>query len=150
LPSIHIQWIIDRQTVSDNRLLFEEQMGYTLSEFHYSTFFIDGSSFASEASFHAEIEFKLGLPSWYGRNLDALLDCLSSIGNPQDNLCSHWEWLDGKRLVLRIHGLSMDKADMTLVAAFLQTIADANERLEQEDATNRIWVEYTSANVNTS
>ena len=124
-------------------------MGRTLSQFHYSTFFIKGSSFASEADLHDEIAFKLGLPSWYGRNQDALLDCLSSIGSVQNNLCSHWDWRDGKRLVLLIRGVFMSKVDMTVVAAFLQTIASANERLEDEGATNRIWVEYTSANANT-
>ena len=51
--------------------------------------------------------------------------------------------------MLLIRGVFMDKVDMTVVAAFLQTIANANERLEDEGATNRIWVEYTSANANT-
>jgi hypothetical protein len=53
-------------------------MARTLSEFHYSTLFIESSAFADAERFHDEMAFKLGLPSWYGRNLDALLDCLSS------------------------------------------------------------------------
>jgi RNAse (barnase) inhibitor barstar len=122
-------------------------MARTLSEFHYSTLFIEGSAFADAERFHDEMAFKLGLPSWYGRNLDALLDCLSSIGDPQNNLCRHWEWREEKRLVLRILGLSIDNVDVAVAAAFVQTVADVNERLEQDGATNRIWIEYTSADL---
>lgn len=122
-------------------------MARTLSEFHYSTLFIEGSAFADAERLHDEMAFKLGLPSWYGRNLDALLDCLSSIGDPRDNLCRHWEWREGKRLVLLILGLSIDNVDAALAAAFVQTVANVNERLEQDGATNRIWIEYTSADL---
>ena len=55
-------------------------MGRTLSQFHYSTFFIKGSSFASEADLHDEIAFKLGLPSWYGRNQDASWTAIDLVG----------------------------------------------------------------------
>ena len=122
-------------------------MARTLSEFHYSTLFIEGSAFADAERLHDEMAFKLGLPSWYGRNLDALLDCLSSIGDPRKNLCRHWEWREGKRLVLLILGLSIDNVDAALAAAFVQTVANVNERLEQDGATNRIWIEYTSADL---
>ena len=119
----------------------------TLSEFHYSTVFIEGNTFADAERLHDEMAFKLGLPSWYGRNLDALLDCLSSIGDPRNNLCRHWDWREGKRLVLRILGLSINSVDAAVAAAFVQTVADVNERLEQDGATNRIWIEYTSADL---
>ena len=122
-------------------------MARTLSEFHYSTVFIEGNTFADAERLHDEMAFKLGLPSWYGRNLDALLDCLSSIGDPRNNLCRHWEWREGKRLVLLILGLSIDNVDAAVAAAFVQTVADVNERLEQDGATNRIWIEYTSADL---
>lgn len=36
-------------------------MASTLSEFHYSTLFIEGSAFADAERFHDEIAFKLGL-----------------------------------------------------------------------------------------
>jgi hypothetical protein len=114
------------------------------SEFHYTTLFIEGNAFANTEAFHQEMAFKLGLPSWYGRNFDALLDCLSSIGDPRSNLCDHWQWLDGKRLVLLIRGLSIVNADAAVGVGFVPTVADANNRLEQTGATNRIWVEYTS------
>ena len=39
---------------------------------------IDGASVRSEADFHAVLVEKLGLPSHYGRNLDAMWDVLST------------------------------------------------------------------------
>ena len=46
----------------------------TLSEFHYNRVFIDATALASEARLHAELRFKLGLPSDYAANWDALRD----------------------------------------------------------------------------
>ena len=31
---------------------------------------------------HETLERELGFPSWYGRNLDALYDCLTDVGEP--------------------------------------------------------------------
>jgi hypothetical protein len=123
-------------------------MARKISEFHYSTFFIEGSVFSDAERLHDELAFKLGLPSWYGRNFDALFDCLSSIGEPEGNLCSHWEWQTGKRLVLRIRGFSTESADAELVLRFAKTIADANGCLGEMRVTNRIWIEYTSTEDN--
>ena len=125
-------------------------MARTLSKFHYSTLFIESSAFSDADRLHDELAFKLGLPSWYGRNLDALLDCLSSIGDSQSNLCCHWEWRTEKRLVLLLRGFSLKIVDAELLLAFAKTVADANDRLEQGGATNRIWVEYTTADRNES
>jgi hypothetical protein len=120
-------------------------MARILSEFHYSSLFIEGTAFADSKRLHEELAFKLGLPSWYGRNLDALLECLSSIGEPHGNLCGHWQWQPGKRLVLRIRGFATAEMDANLLVAFAGTVADANRALEEAGASNQIWIEYASA-----
>ena len=61
-------------------MFIHRAMAKILSEFHFSSMFIDGACFRSPEALHDEFSFKLGLPEWYGRNWDALLDCLSSIG----------------------------------------------------------------------
>lgn len=113
-----------------------------LSEFHYSVTFIDGVCFSSAEALHAEFSFKLGLPDWYGRNWDALLDCLSSIGTDKDNLCAHWNWSSGKRLVISVRDFVADQVDSDTLTSFSQVVADANYRLTQQQALNRIWVEF--------
>jgi RNAse (barnase) inhibitor barstar len=45
----------------------------TLSEFHYNRVFIGATALASKARLHAELRFKLGLPSDYAANWDALI-----------------------------------------------------------------------------
>ena len=119
-------------------------MSRVLSEFHFSCLFIDGTSFRSNEALHDELSFKLGLPSWYGRNWDALLDCLSSIGRKRDNLCSHWDWISGKRLVLSIQNFAIDTINGDTLLRFLQVVSDANDRLAISESLNRIWVEYNA------
>ena len=124
-------------------------MSKILSEFHFSCLFIEGRCFRSIAALHDELSFKLGLPSWYGRNWDALLDCLSSIGDKLSNLCSHWDWINGKRLVLSIQNFSTKETDEDTLLPFLQVVAVANDRLAKGESLNRIWVEYNSPRVET-
>ena len=59
-------------------------MANILSEFQFFLLYVDGGCFWSPDALHDEFSFKLGLPVWYGRNWDALLDCLSSIGSKED------------------------------------------------------------------
>lgn len=113
----------------------------TISKFHYATVFLDGVAFTSDEQLHRELAFKLGLPQWYGRNFDALLDCLSSIDDPHENLCTHWELQPGKRMVLQIKRLPED-TDEALLKKFVQTISAANDRLSRRERDVNIWVEF--------
>jgi hypothetical protein len=120
-------------------------MPRTVSEFHYARVFSDARALSSKQQLHDELAFKLGLPSWYGRNWDALLDCLSSIGEPSSDLCSHWEFRTGKPMVLRIQGFSAKNTDHDLLAALAQTVADANSRLNASAQGISIWLEFIAA-----
>lgn len=128
--------------ISESRGRAGATMARTISEFHYSTVFVDGSAFASEERLHDELTFRLGLPEWYGRNWDALLDCLSSLDDPASNLCAHWDFRTAKRLVLSVRGFSANSADAGLLTSLAQTLADANERLGKSGQGNSIWVEF--------
>jgi len=56
---------------------------------------LDCSAWASEADFHTAVASALEFPAYYGRNLDAFNDCLSSIMLREDRglvlVFSHWE-----------------------------------------------------------
>ncbi|MDL2318519.1 barstar family protein [Eubacteriales bacterium OttesenSCG-928-A19] len=43
---------------------------------------LDGRDMPSREVAHAYLRNRLGLPGYYGRNLDALYDCLTDIGEP--------------------------------------------------------------------
>ena len=103
-------------------------------------FVIDGEAFLSRERMHDELALKLGLPGWYGRNLDALLDCLSSIDDPSSNLCDRWEVQPGRSLVLRLQEASA-ALSTELFRDFAQVISDANHRLSEGSTGTRIWIE---------
>lgn len=52
---------------------------------------IEGSSISSVESLHEEFSVKLNFPSYYGRNLDAMWDCLL---DRIDEECIHLIWKD--------------------------------------------------------
>jgi hypothetical protein len=115
----------------------------TLSEFHYNRVFIDATALTSDARVHAELRFKLGLPSDYAANWDALVECLSSIGDPDAHLCRYWEYTPTKRLVLSVRGFTSADVDPTLLVSLAAAVASANDHLRQTDADNRVWMEFT-------
>lgn len=43
---------------------------------------LDGRQMRDRASLHDQLQDRLGLPAWYGRNLDALYDLLTERGEP--------------------------------------------------------------------
>ena len=43
---------------------------------------LDGAAIRSREELHAHLARALSLPDWYGRNLDALYDCLTDLGVP--------------------------------------------------------------------
>jgi hypothetical protein len=95
----------------------------TLSEFHYNLVFIDSIALTSDARLHAELRFKLGFPSNYAANWDALIACLSSIGDPDAHLCGYWDYTPTKRMVLSIRGFPSPDIDPTLFMSLAAAIA---------------------------
>lgn len=54
---------------------------------------VDLSGVCDRASLHARLQDSLGLPSWYGRNLDALHDALTDAPVPVKVCFTCWEEL---------------------------------------------------------
>lgn len=46
------------------------------------TVILDGSALSDMEAVHTVFAEALGFPAWYGRNLDALYDCLTSLPEP--------------------------------------------------------------------
>ena len=49
---------------------------------------LNGTAMSDEQSFHAEFQSALGFPAFYGRNMDALIDCLGYADDPSAGMCS--------------------------------------------------------------
>lgn len=54
---------------------------------------VDLSGVCDRASLHTRLQDSLGLPSWYGRNLDALYDALTDEPAPLKIFFTSWEEL---------------------------------------------------------
>lgn len=72
---------------------------------------IDGTKIASLPHLHAVLARELAFPDWYGRNLDALYDCLTSLKGEAELVICHPEAL-GEALGRRAQALfdTLDEA----------------------------------------
>lgn len=52
---------------------------------------LNGSGLTDQASLHTLLVQKLSLPTWYGKNLDALFDCLTDIAEETTIRFHNWE-----------------------------------------------------------
>jgi hypothetical protein len=66
---------------------------------------IDASAIDGKASFHEAFALALGFPSWYGRNMDAWIDCMSALDDSTDAL-SKVKVQQGQVLVLLVQNAS--------------------------------------------
>ncbi len=57
---------------------------------------LDGLEIASMEAVHDRFARDLNLPEWYGRNLDALFDCLTDQGEPVTVRLLHQEALEDR------------------------------------------------------
>jgi RNAse (barnase) inhibitor barstar len=84
---------------------------------------IDGSKIGDAKTLHAELAAAFGFPKSYGKNLDALVDCLSDLDNPK---------------------AKMTKVTVPAGQVLTLVIDDAGPLIEKAPALFRILVEATS------
>lgn len=78
---------------------------------------IDGAVLQGRQDLHNQLAEQFAFPAWYGKNLDALFDCLSE---------------PGEEMVLRLQNVQLIKDCLGDYAqAFMQVLADA--QLENSD-----------------
>ncbi|MCA2999596.1 MAG: barstar family protein [Rhodocyclaceae bacterium] len=65
------------------------------------TVIINGAAITDASSFHSEFQRALGFPEFYGRNMDAWIDCMSNVDEPSAGL-STVDVSPGEILVLQI------------------------------------------------
>ena len=57
---------------------------------------LDGDAISTREELHDALARELALPAWYGRNLDALYDCLTELGEETVLRVTHQEALAEK------------------------------------------------------
>jgi RNAse (barnase) inhibitor barstar len=103
---------------------------------------LDGPKLLQRASLHDEVRLKFLLPEWYGRNMDALLDVLSTLDDRKANLSRSVLLGRGENCVLRIAGSEvMLKEAAELFVEFAGVVAAANLRFSESASETRLLLE---------
>lgn len=82
---------------------------------------LDGLDLQSLEEVHDRFARALDLPEWYGRNLDALFDCLTDLGEPATVRLLHQEALEdrlgprGRALVRLLRRAAEENPRVTLL-----------------------------------
>jgi len=95
---------------------------------------IDGNAIIDWSSFHDQFSTKLGFPTFYGRNGDAWIDCMTNVDCPEDGLSSVTVG-KGATLTLQVSEASTwAKRCSEVWAAFQEMTAFVNwRRIEQNE-----------------
>jgi len=65
-----------------SHLVQTQLLSFAPSEMTVVSVRIDGTAIEDQASFHSVWAVAIGFPSFYGRNMDAWIDCLSYLRSP--------------------------------------------------------------------
>lgn len=89
---------------------------------------IDARRLTDSAALHATLCDAFGFPASYGKNLDALVDCLSDLDKPQ-NAGSRLQEIPGQLALLVIeHAEAATKAQKAQVQSLIDVVAFVNWR----------------------
>lgn len=78
---------------------------------------IDCAVLTDREVLHQTLERELGFPSWYGRNLDALYDCLTELHEPVTVVLTGLDTLQnyGKKLYRVFLDAARENGNLTIV-----------------------------------
>ncbi len=99
---------------------------------------IDFSKINDWTSFHAQFHEKMGFPNFYGNNMNAWIDCMSSIDEPDDGMC---KVTISKNRSLNIHVTGLDTAlnnGLDVLQGFLAGVVEVNQRFLQAKSYTRL------------
>lgn len=99
---------------------------------------IDFSVIGSISQLHEELQKKFGFPSFYGKNIYALIDCLSSLRYPEDQMSEIV--LDHKDDILLLEIIDLSKKDEVIINNFLIAIETVNRRMITKNQTCMIYL----------
>jgi len=88
----------------------------------------DGRTIADWPSFHRISRQVFGFPDFYGNNMDAWIDCLSSLREPDNGMTSITLAADETLQISIDHGGALRKKAPQIAAALEECAAEVNAR----------------------
>lgn len=89
---------------------------------------IDARQIINWDSFHNVFSAAFGFPAFYGRNMDAWIDCLTSLDNPEDGLTNVHAPRGGVLVIQLDHAADFARRCPEQYAALLECAAFVNWR----------------------
>lgn len=89
--------------------------------------FLDGRSIGSWRAFHAECQSAFGFPDFYGRNMDAWIDCLCSLRDA-DGMSKFVLKPDETLEIDVMYCDALRKKAPEIVEALAECVAEVNQR----------------------
>jgi len=89
---------------------------------------LDGRIIADWPSFHRESRQKFGFPDFYGNNMDAWIDCLSSLREPDSGMTSFALASDEILRITVDHSAALRKKSPQILTALEECTAEVNTR----------------------
>lgn len=86
---------------------------------------IDFKKINDISSLHDDFKQKLGFPDFYGKNINALIDCLSSMRFPEEGM-SELTLKEDETLILELKDFS--NSNMIIINNLLIAIEEVNKR----------------------
>ncbi|QWV14695.1 barstar family protein [Marinobacter adhaerens] len=92
---------------------------------------VNGKKLIDWGSFHREFAAAFGFPDFYGNNMNAWIDCMSSLADPDEGM-TKIHCAKGRVVTLQIdHAADMKAEHPELFSALLESVAFVNWRLVQ-------------------
>jgi RNAse (barnase) inhibitor barstar len=92
-----------------------------------ATVCLDGAALRDWPSFHRESQTMLGFPDFYGRNMDAWIDCLSTLRD-DDGMCAFVLAPDETLQIEIVNSAVLQNRETGIVDILLDCVNAINER----------------------
>jgi len=93
-------------------------------------------------SFHDEFILKMGFPDFYGRNMNAWIDCMSSLSEPDDGMTTIHCEKGGVVTLQLINALELKRKHLDLYEAIIECTAFVNFRLNDVGEPSVLALSY--------
>jgi hypothetical protein len=98
------------------------------SQDRFTTVQIDTREIHSWSSFHSVFQKKMGFPDFYGKNMNAWIDCMTSADEPGDGMSTVHAPPDGVLVISLLHAKAFKKKYSELYDAIVEGVAFVNYR----------------------
>lgn len=94
---------------------------------------LDGNKLTNWSAFHNFFARKFGFPDFYGRNMNAWIDCMSDLDHPEYGMTTKISLKEGECIVLSItHAEELKKHNSDIYEALIECSAHINlNRIQQ-------------------